>query len=83
MRPSYRRLQQYAIAISVLSIFYNGAEGGVSIGFGSESSSRSLFFFGVQSGLEVLSACLVVWRFKKIAAPGEERGLSLGPKELR
>ena len=83
MHASYRRLQQYAIAISILSIIYNGAEGAISIAFGSESSSRSLIFFGLQSGLEVISASLVVWRFRKIAKPGEEKGVCLAPRELR
>ena len=83
MHASYRRLQQYAIAISILSIIYNGAEGAISIAFGSESSSRSLIFFGLQSGLEVISASLVVWRFRKIAKPGEEKGVCLASRELR
>ena len=81
--PSYRRLQQYAIGISIISILYNGAEAAVSVGLGSESSSRSLIFFGVQSGIEVISAAIVLWRFKKIAKPGEEKGVNLGAKELR
>ena len=83
LMPSYRRLQQYAIGISIISILYNGAEAAVSVGLGSESSSRSLIFFGVQSGIEVISACIVLWRFKKIAKPGEEKGVNLGAKELR
>lgn len=81
--PSHRRLQQFAIAISIISIIYNGAEGGISIGFGSESSSRSLVFFGVQSAIEVISAIIVVWRFSKVAKPGEERKKILGARELR
>ncbi|KAJ8521260.1 hypothetical protein ONZ45_g2059 [Pleurotus djamor] len=81
--PSYRRLQQIAVAISILSILYNGAEGGLSIGFGAESSSRSLVFFGIQSGIEVISSILVVWRFRHIAKPGEERGLILSPRDLQ
>lgn len=81
--PSYRRLQQYAIAISVVSVLYNGAEGGISIGFGAESSSRSLVFFGIQSGIEVLSAFMVLWRFKKVAKPGLERAVLLSEKEVR
>lgn len=81
--PTYRRLQQYAIAISILSIIYCGAEGGVSIGFGAESASRSLVFFGIQSGIEVLSAAFVLWRFRNVAKPGEEKGLVLGARELR
>jgi hypothetical protein len=83
MAPSYRRLQQYAIGISILSILYNTAEGAVSVGLGSESSSRSLVFFGVQSAIEVISAAIVLWRFKKVAPPGEERAVNLGAKELR
>ncbi|KAF8955558.1 hypothetical protein BDZ97DRAFT_1926603 [Flammula alnicola] len=81
--PSYRRLQQYAIAISIVSVIYNGIEGGLSIGFGAESNSRSLIFFGIQSGIEVISALLVVWRFRKIAKPGEERGINLNATDLR
>ncbi|KAJ8514578.1 hypothetical protein ONZ45_g7889 [Pleurotus djamor] len=80
--PSYRRLQQIAVAISILSIIYNGAEGGLSIGFGAESSSRALVFFGIQSGIEVISSILVVWRFSHLAKPGEERGLVLSPCDL-
>lgn len=83
MPPSYRRLQQCALAISIISILYNGAEAAVSIGLGKESSSRSLILFGVQSGIEVISASIVLWRFKNIAKPGEERGVVIGPKELR
>jgi len=37
----------------------------------------------VQSSIEVISACIVVWRFKKVAKPGEERDVTLGVRELR
>ena len=83
MMVEYRRLQQYAVAISIISIFYNAAEGVVSIKFGSESSSRALLFFGLQSTIEVASAAIVVWRFKEIAKPGEEKRLLPGARELR
>ena len=66
-------LQRMAVGISVASIFYNGAEGGVSIGFGKEDQSKALIFFGIQSFVEVASASLVVWRFAKIALPGDEQ----------
>ncbi|KAF8553312.1 hypothetical protein OG21DRAFT_1510341 [Imleria badia] len=69
---SRRRLQQYAIAISILSVFYNTAEGVVSIVFGAESSSRALVFYGLQSAVEVISALLVTWRFLGITKPGDE-----------
>lgn len=81
--PSLRRLQQYAIAISVVSIVWNGLEGGLSIGFGAETSSHSLIFFGIQSAIEVISAIIVVWRFIHVAKPGEEEGVCLSPRELK
>lgn len=81
MTYSVRALQQFAIAISILSVFYNGAEGVVSIVFGKESKSNSLIFFGIQSFVEVLSASLVLWRFAKIARPGEEKTHTIS-KEL-
>jgi len=73
MPPSYRRLQQWAIAISIASIIYNGAEGAISIAFGAESKSHALIFFGIQSAIEVASAAIVIWRFKSWAKPGEEK----------
>jgi hypothetical protein len=79
---SFRRLQQFAIAISALSVVYNGAEAGLSMGFGAESS-RSLIFFGIQSGIKVISSALVLWRFGKVAKPGDERGVTLRPEELK
>jgi predicted Co/Zn/Cd cation transporter (cation efflux family) len=81
--PSYRRFQQFAVAISAVSVLYNGAEGVLSIVFGAESSSKSLIFFGIQSAIEVISAVLVLRRFRNIAKPGEERGANLKPEELR
>lgn len=81
--PSYRRLQQYAISISVVSVIYNGLEGGLSIGFGAESGSRSLIFFGIQSGIEVISALLVLWRFRKVAKAGEERNSVLSKDDIK
>ena len=81
--PSYRRLQQAAILISILSILYNAVEGGVSIGFAADVSSKSLLFFGIQSLVEVLSAILVVYRFRHIVKPGEETSTQLSPQNLR
>lgn len=70
--PSRRRLQQYAIAISIFSLFYNAAEGVVSIVFGAESSSRALVFYGLQSAVEVVSDLLVTWRFLGVSMSGDE-----------
>ena len=82
MPYTIRQLQQFAIAISVVSVIYNGTEGAISIGFGSESSSKSLIFFGIQSFIEVVSAGLVLWRFAKVARPGEEQAADNSPSSL-
>jgi len=72
-----------AIGISAISVLYNGAEGGISIGFGNKSHSYSLIFFGIQSMIEVISASLVLWRFSKIAKPGEEVNKEISPEMLQ
>lgn len=59
------RMRIFALAISWISIIYNGVEGGVSIGIGTEVDSKSLVVFGIQSLVEVLSAALVIYRFRK------------------
>jgi predicted Co/Zn/Cd cation transporter (cation efflux family) len=53
-------------------VFYNAAEGIVSVVFGVDSSSHSLVFFGIQSVIEVISSALVLWRFLSVAKPGDE-----------
>ncbi|KAF9225950.1 hypothetical protein BS17DRAFT_807443 [Gyrodon lividus] len=70
--PSRYRLQQYAIGISIFSVFYNTAEGVVSVVYGVDSSSHSLIFFGIQSVMEVISSVLVTWRFLCAMKPGDE-----------
>ena len=59
------RMRIFALAISWISIVYNGIEGGVSIGFGADVVARALIVFGIQSLVEVLSAALVVYRFHR------------------
>ncbi|KAG6379995.1 hypothetical protein JVT61DRAFT_10570 [Boletus reticuloceps] len=81
--PSRRRLQQYAIAISIFSIFYNTAEGVVSIVFGAESSSRALVFFGLQSAVEVISAVLVSWRFLSTTKLDDQPASETSPHVIR
>lgn len=80
---SYRQLQQVALVLSVFSVIYCAAEGGVSIGFGAESSSHALTFFGIQSAIEVGSAAIVLWRFRKVAPPGQEGEVQISPANLK
>lgn len=70
---SYSTLQRIALAISIISIVYCTAEGAVSIALGFESESRSLIFFGIQSAIEVASACVVTWRFRRALVEKEVR----------
>ncbi|KAH7888633.1 hypothetical protein F5I97DRAFT_1854244 [Phlebopus sp. FC_14] len=76
---SLRRLQQFAIAISIFSVFYNVAEGVVAVLFGVDSSSRSLVFFGIQSVIEVASSAVVTWRFLTATKPGDQGTTGNGP----
>ena len=81
--PSYNTLQWYAIAISIVSVIYNGAEGVIGIVFGAEGDNRSLVFFGIQSGIEVISAIIVVFRFRKAFTPGKAGERELTKQELK
>ena len=58
-------MRKIALVISIISVIYNGFEGGLSIGFGGESKSKSLIVFGIQSLIEVVSALLVIYRFRR------------------
>ncbi len=71
------RMRVFALAISWISIVYNGIEGGVSIGLGAEVGSRALIVFGVQSVVEVLSAALVIYRFRRELEENSPPNLSL------
>jgi divalent metal cation (Fe/Co/Zn/Cd) transporter len=58
-QASWRRR---AVALSVLTIVYNLAEGLVSMAFGWADDSIALFGFGADSFIEVASALLVLWK---------------------
>lgn len=59
----------YARFLALFTIFYNLAEGLVSMGFGWADDSMALFGFGADSFIEVGSALLVLWRLR-----GDEGG---------
>lgn len=52
---STNRYWQYALWLALLTIFYNLAEGLVSIYFGAQDEALTLFGFGVDSFIEVIS----------------------------
>ncbi len=54
-RESLNRYWQYALWLALFTIFYNLAEGLVSIYFGVQDEALTLFGFGIDSFIEVLS----------------------------
>jgi divalent metal cation (Fe/Co/Zn/Cd) transporter len=54
-RPTADRFWQYALWLALFTIFYNFAEGIVSIYFGGQDETLTLFGFGIDSFIEVLS----------------------------
>jgi hypothetical protein len=61
-----------AEALSRFTIIYNVIEGAVSIGYGIQDNAIALAGFGGDSVIEVLSALVVIWRFR--GAMGRELG---------
>jgi len=55
MTDSTRKYWQYALWLAIITIFYNILEGLVSIYFGAQDETLTLFGFGVDSFIEVLS----------------------------
>ncbi len=55
LTQSTNKYWQYALWLALFTIFYNLAEGLVSIGFGVHDETLTLFGFGVDSFIEVLS----------------------------
>ncbi|MDK2980172.1 MAG: hypothetical protein PWQ55_519 [Chloroflexota bacterium] len=55
MTDPTRKYWQYALWLAIITIFYNILEGLVSIYFGAEDETLTLFGFGVDSFIEVLS----------------------------
>ncbi len=66
------RLYSRAHSLAVFTILYNLVEGLVSMGFGASDETLSLFGFGVDSFIEVISAVGVWHMLRRIRANGEE-----------
>jgi hypothetical protein len=76
------RLLKYAVYVCIFTILWNVIEGVVSIFFGHEDDSVSLVFFGVDSFIEVTSACLVLWRFLTESKPDVEKATQILQENL-
>ena len=61
-----QRYWKYALALALFTIFYNIAEGLVSISFGVSDESLALFGFGVDSFIEVMSGVGILVMVQRI-----------------
>src|SRR5262250_1520744 len=59
-QSSANRYWQYALWLAMFSIFYNLAEGLISVYFGAQDESLTLFGFGIDSFIEVMSGAGIV-----------------------
>ncbi len=70
------RLLKTAYLLSVITILYNLAEGGISTYYGFQDETLSLFGFGVDSFIEVISAVGIahmIWRMKRAPVDQADR----------
>jgi divalent metal cation (Fe/Co/Zn/Cd) transporter len=74
IRPTHKnsKLYAWASALAVITIFYNIAEGLVSVFFGLEDESMSLFGFGLDSFVEVVSGIGIWHMVRRIRQHGDE-----------
>jgi divalent metal cation (Fe/Co/Zn/Cd) transporter len=54
-QPSINRYWQYALWLALFTVFYNFAEGLISLYFGVQDEALTLFGFGIDSFIEVMS----------------------------
>lgn len=73
MKTDKTNLYKYAIILAFITIFYNLAEGIISIYFGMQDETLSLFGFGVDSFVEVISGIGILHMLIRIKNKGEER----------
>jgi len=66
------RLHKKALWLSYFTVGYNILEGIVSILAGSMAGSIALIGFGLDSFVESLSGCVMIWRFRKSGKISEE-----------
>jgi divalent metal cation (Fe/Co/Zn/Cd) transporter len=77
------RLYAWASALALITIFYNIAEGLVSIYFGLEDESMSLFGFGLDSFVEVVSGVGIWHMVRRVRQNGGEKPDRFEQRALR
>ncbi|MGE5174278.1 MAG: cation transporter [Betaproteobacteria bacterium] len=70
--PNKNKLYAWASALALITIFYNIAEGLVSVFFGTEDESMSLFGFGLDSFVEVVSGIGIWHMIRRVRRNGGE-----------
>lgn len=80
---SQEQLQSYANGLALFTIFYNVAEGLVSIWMGVSDETLALFGFGVDSFIEVISAVGVWHMLRRIRGNGGESRDEFEQRALR
>jgi divalent metal cation (Fe/Co/Zn/Cd) transporter len=78
-----RKLYAWASALALITIFYNIAEGPVSVLFGLEDESMSLFSFGLDSFVEVVSGIGIWHMVRRIEQEGAEKTNRFEQRALR
>jgi divalent metal cation (Fe/Co/Zn/Cd) transporter len=68
--------QRNALALSLLTVGYNILEGIVSVVAAAVSGSTALFGFGLDSFVESLSGCVMVWRFWRYGIDTEDQEIA-------
>jgi divalent metal cation (Fe/Co/Zn/Cd) transporter len=71
--PNKNKLYVWASALALITIFYNIAEGAVSVFFGVEDESMSLFGFGLDSFVEVVSGVGIWHMIRRVRRSGGEQ----------
>ncbi len=77
------RLHRKALSLSYFTVGYNISEGIVSILAGLLADSIALVGFGLDSFVESLSACVMVWRLRKHGKISEEEEEKVEKKAVR
>jgi divalent metal cation (Fe/Co/Zn/Cd) transporter len=77
------KLYAWASALALVTIFYNIAEGLVSVFFGMEDESMSLFGFGLDSFVEVVSGIGIWHMIRRIRQNGGENPDQFEQRALR
>ena len=81
--PRNDRLYQWASVLALVTIFYNAAEGVISVIFGLEDRSMSLFGFGLDSFVEVASGVGIWHMVKRIRRSNREKPDRIEQRALR